>query len=188
MELKAGLVGCGAMSRAWLHAAGKIPDLRIVGLADLDTDRAKSRAAEFSLKDADIAGDVHALIAASRPDLIFDVVVPSARHAVVSAGLAAGCHVLSEKPMAETLTDARDLVERARAAGRIHAVVQNRRYLAGVRRIARALRAGAIGPVTSVHADFFLAPHFGGFREEMDHVLLLDMAIHSFDALRCMTG
>jgi predicted dehydrogenase len=45
-----------------------------------------------------------------------------------------------------------------------------------------------IGEVTSVHADFFLAPHFGGFREEMEHVLLLDMAIHAFDALRCMTG
>ena len=90
--------------------------------------------------------------------------------------------------MAETLADARDLVARAKAAGRIHAVVQNRRYLAGVRRIARAVRSGAIGAITSVHADFFLAPHFGGFREEMDHVLLLDMAIHGFDALRCMTG
>jgi predicted dehydrogenase len=96
--------------------------------------------------------------------------------------------VLSEKPMAETLADARDLVACAKAAARIHAVVQNRRYLPGVRRIARALRSGAIGPVTSVHADFFLAPHFGGFREEMDHVLLLDMAIHGFDAMRCMTG
>jgi predicted dehydrogenase len=102
--------------------------------------------------------------------------------------LAAGRHVLSEKPMAETLADARDLVARAKAAGRIHAVVQNRRYLEGVRRIARAVRSGAIGAITSVHADFFLAPHFGGFREEMDHVLLLDMAIHGFDALRCMTG
>ena len=90
--------------------------------------------------------------------------------------------------MAETLADARDLVQRAKAARRIHAVVQNRRYVPGVRRIARALRAGAIGEITSVHADFFLAPHFGGFREEMDHVLLLDMAIHGFDALRCMTG
>ncbi len=188
MELAAVLVGCGAMSRAWLQAAAKFPDLRIVGLADLDVDRAKERATEFSLKDAVIARDVHALIAESRPDLVFDVVVPSARHEVVSASLEAGCHVLSEKPMAETLADARDLVHRAKAAGRIHAVVQNRRYLAGVRRIARALRSGAIGPITSVHADFFLAPHFGGFREDMDHVLLLDMAIHSFDALRCMTG
>ena len=188
MELKAGIVGCGAMSRAWLQAAAKIPDLRIVGLADVDAERTRLRAEEFLLNDAFIANDVHALIAGCRPDLIFDVVVPSARHDVVSAGLAAGCHVLSEKPMAETLAEASDLVRRAKAARRIHAVVQNRRYLAGVRRIARALRSDVIGAITSVHADFFLAPHFGGFREEMPHVLLLDMAIHGFDALRCMTG
>lgn len=188
MELNAVLVGCGAMSRAWLQAAAKIPELRIVGLADLDLDRAKARAAEFLLKDAIVAEDADTLLARVHPDLLFDVVVPSARHAVVSAGLAAGCHVLSEKPMAETLADAHDLVARAKAADRIHAVVQNRRYVPGVRRIARALRSGAIGAITSVHADFFLAPHFGGFRETMDHVLLLDMAIHSFDAMRCMTG
>ena len=188
MELRAALVGCGAMSRAWLRAAAKIPGLRIVGLADLDAERAKGRAAEFGLQDVVLAGDVHALIAETRPDLLFDVVVPQARHAVVVAGLAAGCHVLSEKPMAETLAEARDLVARARQAGRIHAVVQNRRYVPGVRRIARALGSGAIGAITSAHADFFLAPHFGGFREEMNHVLLLDMAIHGFDALRCMTG
>ena len=64
--------------------------------------------------------------------------------------------------------------------------------IAAISRAFVALRArcssGAIGALTSVHADFFLAPHFGGFREEMDHVLLLDMAIHGFDALRCMTG
>ncbi len=148
----------------------------------------KTRAAEFGLKDVVIASDVDDLIDRSRPDLLFDVVVPSARHEVVRAGLAAGCHVLSEKPMAGTLDEARDLVARAQSAGRIHAVVQNRRYVAGVRRIARALKGGAIGDITSVHADFFLAPHFGGFREDMDHVLLLDMAIHTFDALRCMTG
>jgi predicted dehydrogenase len=188
MELKAALVGCGAMSRAWLQAAAKTPELRIVGLADLDMARAESRAAEFGLKDAVIARDIHGLIDRSRPDLLFDVVVPPARHDVVRAGLAAGCHVLSEKPMAETLDEARDLVARAQRAERIHAVVQNRRYVAGVRRIARALKSGAIGDIASVHADFFLAPHFGGFREEMNHVLLLDMAIHTFDALRCMTG
>jgi len=188
MELKAALVGCGAMSRAWLQAAAKIPDLRIVALADLEPARAEGRAAEFGLNDAIIVRTVQDAIKRFRPDLLFDVVVPSARHEVVSAGLAAGCHVLSEKPMAQTLDDARDLVRRARETGRIHAVVQNRRYVAGVRRIARALKGGAIGEIASVHADFFLAPHFGGFREEMDHVLLLDMAIHTFDALRCMTG
>jgi hypothetical protein len=90
MELKAALVGCGAMSRAWLQAAARIPDLRIVGLADLDGTRAKERAAEFSLKDPVVAGDVHVLIEESRPDLLFDIVVPSARHEVVSAGRCQG--------------------------------------------------------------------------------------------------
>ena len=61
MELKAALVGCGAMSRAWLQAAAKIPDLRIVGLADLDAARAQDRAAEFGLNDVVIARDVDAL-------------------------------------------------------------------------------------------------------------------------------
>jgi predicted dehydrogenase len=188
VKLRASLVGCGAMSRAWLDAAAKIDGLEVVGLADLDPAKARARAEEFGLHDAVVASDVKTLLAQTQPDILFDIVVPAARHAVVSQGLSAGCHVLSEKPMAETLEQARDLVARAAAAKRLHAVVQNRRYLEGVRRIARVLAPGVIGGVTSVHADFFLAPHFGGFREEMNHVLLLDMAIHSFDAMRCMTG
>ncbi|RUZ75840.1 Gfo/Idh/MocA family oxidoreductase, partial [Mesorhizobium sp. M7A.F.Ca.US.006.01.1.1] len=67
-------------------------------------------------------------------------------------------------------------------------VVKNRRYVANVRRIRRFLDSGAIGTPTSIHADFFVAPHFGGFREEMAHVLLLDMAIHTFDAARYMVA
>ena len=176
------------MSRAWLEAAGKHADVEIVGLADIDTERAAGRAKEFALDSAVIAADAPSLLAQTKPDILFDVVVPAARHGVVRAALEAGCHVLSEKPMAESLAEARDLLRLARAKKRIHAVIQNRRYLPSLRRIARAVKDGLIGDVTSLHADFFLAPHFGGFREEMDHVLLLDMAIHTFDAARCMSG
>jgi len=188
MALRAVLVGCGAMSRAWLEAATQSSDVSVVGLADIDASRARARAAEFGLSGAIVAEDAPSLLKATSPDILFDVTVPAARHSVVSAALAAGCHVLTEKPMAESMADARDLVARARAAGRMYAVVQNRRYLTNVRRIARLIRSGAIGAVAEVHADFFRAPHFGGFREEMDHVLLLDMAIHGFDAMRAMTG
>ena len=185
---RAALIGCGAMSRAWFEAAQSIDGLEIVGVADLDRERAQARAAEFGLDRAIVAGGIEELIAASSPDIVLDVVVPGARHAVVSAALAAGCHVLSEKPMAASLDEARDLVARAREAGRLHAVIQNRRYLEGPRRIRRALAAGTIGAVTSLNCDFFLGPHFGGFREEMEHVLLLDMAIHTFDAARFLAG
>ena len=37
-------------------------------------------------------------------------------------------------------------------------------------------------------SDFFLGVHFGGFRDKMQHVLLLDMAIHTFDAARFIIG
>jgi predicted dehydrogenase len=185
---RAVLVGCGAMSRAWFEAARQVEGLAIVGLADLDISRAQERAAQFGVAGAAIAPDLTTLLAATKPDMVFDVAVPAARHDLVATALTAGCHVLSEKPMAETLEDARDLVRRALAARKLHVVVQNRRYLSAVRRIGRLVASGGIGEVTSVHCDFFLAPHFGGFREEMRHVLLLDMAIHTFDAARIMSG
>src|ERR1700710_1859014 len=107
---RAVLIGCGSMSRAWLEAARTIDDLEIVGLADLFPASAENRAAEFGLVNAIIASDIDSLLAKTSPDILFDVVVPGARHDVVSKALAAGCHVLSEKPMAESIADARDLI------------------------------------------------------------------------------
>lgn len=186
--LRAVLVGCGAMSRAWLEAARQIDDLSIVGLVDIDIGRARSRAAEFGLADASVGDSLDATLERTKPDIVFDVVVPAARPSVAASAFAHGCHLLSEKPLAPSLAQAREMIATARAAGRIHAVIQNRRYIAPVRRIRRLIDSGAIGHPTGIHCDFFLAPHFGGFREEMDHVLLLDMAIHTFDAARAMTG
>jgi len=67
-------------------------------------------------------------------------------------------------------------------------VVQNRRYIDGVRRIREMIENGVLGELTALHADFFIGAHFGGFREQMRDVLLLDMAIHTLDAARFMAG
>jgi predicted dehydrogenase len=182
------LVGCGAMSKAWLDAASCIDGLSIVGLVDLDPDRARSRAAEFHLDRTATGASLDAMLENQRADVVFDVVVPAARASLARSAFVRGCHLLSEKPLAASLEEARAVVAAARKADRIHAVVQNRRYHPGVRRIRRFLDSGALGRLTSAHCDFFLAPHFGGFREGMEHVLLIDMAIHTFDAARAMTG
>jgi predicted dehydrogenase len=186
-DLRVIVVGCGAMSVAWLRAAAEIDGLKIIGLADLDRDRAAARAAEFQL-DVPIESDAVALIERLKPDLVFDVVVPEARRDIVLAAFQRGCHVLSEKPLADTLDHAKELVAAARAAGRVHAVIQNRRYFAGTRRVQRFVASGAIGRVTALHCDFFVGPHFGGFREQMEHVLLIDMAVHTFDMARAIAG
>jgi predicted dehydrogenase len=128
------------------------------------------------------------MLSRSRPDLVFDVVVPSARRDVVRQALASGAHVLSEKPMAASMAEARDLIAAAAAAERTHAVIQNRRYLPGIRRARAFLASGVLGDLTAVHVDFFIGAHFGGFRDAMEHALLLDMAIHTFDAARYIIG
>ena len=180
------------MSKGWMKAVAEAPDLvgriKIVGLVDLDPAMARARADEFGLDDAVIGGDLDAVLAQTKPDLLFDVVIPGARHDVVATGLRHGANVLSEKPMATSLDAGRDLVKLATEAGRVHAVVQNRRFIAGVRRIQRAIAEGLIGELTALHCDFFIGAHFGGFREDMDNVLLLDMAIHTLDAARFMAG
>lgn len=186
--MKVVLAGCGAMSRQWLDAARQIDGLTIAGLVDLDAERAQARAREYGLAGAVIGTSLDAVLDETKPDAVFDVVVPAARRDVALSAFAHNCHLLTEKPLADTPDNARAIVEAASRAGRVHAVVQNRRYVANVRRIRRFLDSGAIGKPTSIHADFFVAPHFGGFREEMAHVLLLDMAIHTFDAARYMAA
>lgn len=186
--MKVVLVGCGAMSRQWLDAARQIDGLAIAGLVDLDAERAQTRAREYDLSNAVIGTSLDAVLDETKPDAVFDVVVPAARREVALSAFAHHCHLLTEKPLADSPENARAIIAAARQAGRLHAVVQNRRYVANVRRVRRFLDSGAIGKPTSIHADFFIAPHFGGFREEMDHVLLLDMAIHTFDAARFLAG
>jgi len=186
--MKVVLAGCGAMSKHWLDAVKQIDGLAVVGLVDLDAERAQARAREYALANAVIGTSLDAVLDQTKPDAVFDIVVPAARLEVALSAFSHNCHLLTEKPLADSPDNARAIIEAARRAGRIHAVVQNRRYVANVRRIRRFLDSGAIGAPTSIHADFFVAPHFGGFREEMAHVLLLDMAIHTFDAARYMVA
>jgi predicted dehydrogenase len=120
--------------------------------------------------------------------VVFNCTVPEAHRKVTLAALAHGCHVLGEKPLADSLENAQEMVTAAEKAGRIFAVMQNRRFHPGIRRLRRFLQAGAIGDLTTVHSDFYIGAHFGGFRDHMEHVLLLDMAIHTFDAARLIAA
>jgi len=100
----------------------------------------------------------------------------------------AGCHVLVEKPLADSMANASAMIAAAKETGRILAVTQNRRYAKSMRRMKRFLDSGVLGRIDTVHSDFMIGAHFGGFREEIKHVLLLDMAIHTFDAARFLMG
>jgi len=179
--VRAVLVGCGGQSKAWVDG---LPDgWEIAGFVDLQLAAAERLAGDSG---AAVGTDLASMLHEVRPDVVLDCTVPAAHLEVTLTALSAGCHVLGEKPMAENLDDARRMVAAAAAAGRVYAVSQNYRYETGARRLRQMLPE--LGTLTALHSDFFVAPHFGGLREEMRHVLLLDMAIHTFDAARYMVN
>src|SRR5699024_1254892 len=115
---------------------------------------------------------------------IIDVTIPAAHHTVTADALHAGYPVLGEKPCAATLAEAVSLAGHAEITGRLFMVSQSRRnnpHLHETRRLADELGGAGI-----VDTRFCKAPRFGGFRDEMEHPLIVDMAIHAFDAGRVL--
>lgn len=178
------LVGCGSIADSWLNTVRDLENARLVGLVDLDLERARAKAEAFGLSGVSLGSDLDQILSTTEAEVVFDCTVPPAHYSVGMTALARGCHVMGEKPLAETMPQAREMVAAAERAGRTYGVMQNRRWLPGIRRVRQALADGIIGRTHTIHSDFFLGPHFGGFRDEMEHVLLLDMAIHSFDQAR----
>ena len=163
------------------------PDAEVVALVDLVADRAVARAREYDL-DVPPFADLASALADRDANVVCDITTPEAHLATASTAMRSGCDVLSEKPMASSLAEVRELGRIAAEQGRSYAVMQNRRFLAQVQAISASLGSDALGQLGMVNADFYKARNFGGFREEMEHVLLMDMAIHTFDQVRFMTG
>ena len=185
--IKVVLVGCGGISEQWFRGVAGSEVAEVVGVVDLLEANAKKRQAQFA-PNASVGTDLASMLQQTGADVVFDCTVPAAHFEVVMTALEHGCHVLGEKPMADTLEQAQTMIERAQAANRLYVVMQNWRYTHNIRRLKRFLETNPIGTITGINADFYIGAHFGGFREEMAHVLLKDMAIHTFDAARFLTG
>jgi len=180
------VAGCGAMSDVWIQAATKLPGLSIVGLMDINPDAARRKAEKYALN----VGTFSALSTAIQKtgaNLVFDVTIPDAHESIAVQAMTLGCDVLGEKPLAGSVESARRIVETSRATGRTHAVMQNRRWIPQIVALRNFIRDGQLGELQELHADMFVGPHFGGFREEMMFPLLLDMSIHTFDEARFLS-
>lgn len=189
MRFRVVVVGAGAVSRFWLPPLLARPDTTVVGLVEPDAGRARAVIAEHRLNCL-VDADLETAIADTGANLVANLSPPAAHRAVVETALELGCDVLGEKPMAATLEDAAALVRIARRTGRTFAVMQNRRFHPAIRRLREGIAAGAIGEPVLACADMFLAPHFDGntFLQSLRSPLLLDMAIHTFDQARYVTG
>ncbi|NJC21461.1 putative dehydrogenase [Arthrobacter pigmenti] len=148
---------------------------------DLNLSAAQAAVEEFGLRDVASGTSVSEVAAASGTRAVVNVTVSAAHHPVNVEAMFVGLPVLCEKPVAPTVAEGLSLAAAAEVSGQLLMISQSRRYFQGLTQL-KALTAelGDIGVVTT---EFFKAPHVGGFREEMAHVLLVDMAIHQFDAV-----
>ncbi|MFT5367353.1 MAG: putative dehydrogenase [Candidatus Latescibacterota bacterium] len=187
-KVRAVLVGCGGMSRRWTNVAKEHPELELVGFVDIHEEAAKARSVDYGDGVYVIGTDLAEVLKQTNPDAVFDCTIPEVHTSVALTAFEHDCHVLSEKPMADSMANAKKALEMAQQKDKIYAIIQNRRYDPNIRRLRRFLDAGHLGTLTTVNCDFYIGAHFGGFRDKMAHVLLLDMAIHTFDAARLITG
>jgi predicted dehydrogenase len=176
------LIGAGLMGRKWISALVASPDVELVGLVDLNLAAAEDALRAAGLENLATGTSLTEVVATTAAQAVVNVTVPVAHHPTNVEALFAGLPVLCEKPVAPTVSQGLSLTAAAEVSGQLLMISQSRRYyrnLAGLK--AQIPSLGDVGIVTT---EFFKAPHFGGFREEMEHVLLVDMAIHAFDVAR----
>lgn len=176
------VVGAGGISGAWFPPL-KAEGIEIAAVVDLRPEAARRKIADFGVK-CPVSDDLRGTLKRTRPDFVVDLTTPAAHCRTTCTALRAGCHVIGEKPMAASLAEARRMVKASEDSGKLYMVSQSRRWDGRHERVRQTIASGAIGEVTTVNCDFFLAAHFGGFRDEMDSPLILDMAIHHFDMAR----
>ena len=186
--MKAIQLGIGGMGNTWLGAVQRSPDVGLAACVEINEAIADQQAAAYGLDRQLIFRSLPEALAQVSADFVIDVTPPQFHRQNSLAALEAGLPVLSEKPLAGTLDDARAIAAAVEQSGLLHSVAQNYRYRPVTQTTKRVLDSGELGAVGAVSIDFYKGPHFGGFREEMPQPLLIDMAIHHFDMLRYFLG
>ena len=109
---KAGIIGCGNISKIYCEAPSKFSNIEIVAVADIDLERARAKAAEHGIAKALSVND---LLADPEVAIVINLTIPAVHAAVSKSALEAGKHVYSEKPLATNREDAAVLLALARS-------------------------------------------------------------------------
>lgn len=147
--MKVGIIGASFARAAYLPAFRHVPDVEVVALASARLESARSAADAFGVAHA--YDDWEAMLAAHAFDLVC-IATPTVLHASQTlAALAGGAHVLCEKPTAMDAGEAREMLEAAESAGRIHMIDHELRFNPNRMRIAELIRDGELGEVRHVN-------------------------------------
>jgi predicted dehydrogenase len=178
------------MGRAWRDSAtSQSPDFEVVAVVDINEAPLREGGEQLRVPPERRFTSLADTIAKVEADAVLTVTPPPVHVEHAKLAFAAGLHLLTEKPIADTLENAKLMARLARDAGRQLVVAQNYRYSAAMAHLRRVVAEQVVGPLGHGHLDFYIAADFTGtFREHMEFPLLVDMAIHHLDLIRAITG
>lgn len=184
--------GLGAFGRSWAGIVRGTDGIDPVAMVE-PIPEARDRAIDdLGLPRSSVFPSLGEALAAVPADAVLLTTPPETHYPLTLEALAAGVHVLVEKPLAMDIGQAQEMIAAARVADRTLMVSQNYRFRPPARAAQGVVTSGELGELIAVRILFRrdtrrLFPP-GGFRFTMRHPLLVDMSIHHMDLLRAVTG
>jgi predicted dehydrogenase len=196
-RLRVAVVGCGVISAEYLEGCRQFDQVAVVACADMLEERARSRAEDFGVA---MVLTPEEAIAADDVDAILNLTPPQAHREVSMAALRAGKHVYSEKPLALSTAEGRELLEAADEMGVRLGCAPDTFLGGGLQTSRKVIDDGWIGDPVAATA-FFASHGYEHFHPSVDHLYgpgggpLLDMGpyyvtamVNLFGPVRKVTG
>ena len=190
-KLRWAIVGCGGISQTHMGAIKKIPQIEVVGCCDIKPDRLKVMKDQWGIEAGYEKWDD--LLREIKPDVI-DVCTPNGVHCpAVVAAVEAGCHAITEKPMAMNPAECQQMIDAAKANDRKLAVGFQYRYHPVCEMFMRAKAAGDIGDIMFVKCQALRRrgiPNWGVFgqKELQGGGPMIDIGVHILECAYCFLG
>ncbi|TAN40465.1 MAG: Gfo/Idh/MocA family oxidoreductase, partial [Nitrospirae bacterium] len=153
--VRVGIIGLGFGARVHLPAFQSLPNVRVIAVADAGSGKADR--VEVEHKGIRAFHDWRHMIANVESDAVSVATPPDVQQGIVCAALAAGKHVLSEKPFGTDVSAARAMLRAAQMSGRIHAIDFQFRMEPGIRGLKRQISLGKIGRVIRIDVTWLTA-------------------------------
>ncbi|WP_046175657.1 Gfo/Idh/MocA family protein [Domibacillus indicus] len=180
--------GAGGFGLSWLEIIKSLDFLDIVAVVDIEQtnrDRAKKLLGDEGIH----YFDNHLQAFQSTEADIALIITPPQTHKTLSIdALKNGLHVFLEKPIAQTLQDAKELHQAAKGYSQHVMISQNYRWRPEIQAIKKAVDDQIAGPIEYVEWNFRRATNFGGWRDQYKEIVIEDMSIHHFDLMRYILG
>jgi predicted dehydrogenase len=183
-----GIVGCGGIVNYAALPTYRQHKLNVVGCYDMRREAAERTATEFNIPK--VYGDLDALLDDRSVEIVEISVAAGSQLEIASRCIAAGKHLLCQKPLSDKLSQAAEIVLRAREQGVKLAVNQQLRWGQGLRAARTLIHKGWIGAVTdaSIQVSVNTAWDMWPWLAAQERLEVLYHSIHYIDAIRSLFG